>query len=103
MGPWIVTYDELGDASGLSIALRVNSEVKQDSTTDQLIFDVPNLVSRLSACFTLLPGCVISTGTPGGVGFSRSPAEFLKGGDVVDIDIEGIGRLSNPVVDDWEG
>lgn len=97
MGPWIVTADVLGDASGLKISLWVNDELKQSSTTSELIFAVPELVSRLSRSTTLYPGAVISTGTPHGVGFSRTPPEFLKTGDVVAIEIEGIGRLTNPV------
>lgn len=97
MGPWITTTDALGDASGLSISLWVNGEVKQSSTTSELIFSVPQLVSLLSRSTTLFPGAVISTGTPHGVGFSRTPPEYLKNGDVVEIEIEGIGRLSNPV------
>jgi 2,4-didehydro-3-deoxy-L-rhamnonate hydrolase len=97
MGPWIVTTDVLGDASGLKISLWVNDELKQSSTTSELIFTVPELVSRLSRSTTLFPGAVISTGTPHGVGFSRTPPEFLKTDDVVAIEIEGIGRLSNPV------
>jgi 2,4-didehydro-3-deoxy-L-rhamnonate hydrolase len=97
MGPWIVTTDALGDASGLKISLWVNDELKQSSTTSELIFTVPELVSRLSRSTTLFPGAVISTGTPHGVGFSRTPPEFLKTDDVVAIEIEGIGRLTNPV------
>ncbi len=97
MGPWITTTDVLGDASGLSISLWVNGEVKQSSTTSELIFSVPQLVSLLSRSTTLFPGAVISTGTPNGVGFSRTPPEYLKNGDVVEIEIEGIGRLTNPV------
>jgi 2-keto-4-pentenoate hydratase/2-oxohepta-3-ene-1,7-dioic acid hydratase in catechol pathway len=98
MGPWIVTVDELGDAAGLALSLRVNGEVKQASTTDHLIFDVRYLVSHLSRSFTLLPGSVIATGTPGGVGFSRTPPEFLAAGDIVEAVVEGIGCLSNPVI-----
>ena len=97
MGPWIATTDDLGDASDLSISLWVNDDMKQSSTTSELIFTVPQLVSLLSRSTTLYPGAVISTGTPHGVGFSRTPPEFLKAGDVVTIEIEGIGRLSNPV------
>jgi len=97
MGPWIVTTERLGDASGLHVSLWVNDELKQSSNTSELIFPVPALVSRLSRATTLFPGTVISTGTPHGVGFSRQPPEFLKAGDVVSIEIEGIGRLTNPV------
>lgn len=97
MGPWIRTTDELGDAAGLGVSLWVNGELKQSSNTSELIFSVPRLVSLLSRATTLFPGAVISTGTPHGVGFSRTPPEFLKDGDVVTIEIEGIGRLTNPV------
>lgn len=98
MGPWVTTTDVLGDASGLKISLWVNGELKQSSTTSELIFTVPQLVSLLSQSTTLYPGAVISTGTPHGVGFSRTPPEFLKNSDIVEIEIEGIGRLTNPVV-----
>lgn len=97
MGPWIVTTDELGDGSGLAISLTINDIVKQDSSTDQLIFDVRFLVSHLSQSLTLLPGAVISTGTPGGVGLSRTPPQYLQAGDRVEAHIEGIGWLTNPV------
>ena len=98
MGPWITTTDELGSAEALGVKLWVNDEIKQDSSTAQLIFDVPTLVSRLSASTTLRPGMVISTGTPHGVGFARKPPEYLRPGDIVTLEIEGIGRLTNPVV-----
>jgi 2-keto-4-pentenoate hydratase/2-oxohepta-3-ene-1,7-dioic acid hydratase in catechol pathway len=98
MGPWIATTHELGDAADLSLKLWVNDELKQSSSTSQLVFDVSDLVNLMSRALTLRPGMVISTGTPGGIGFTRKPAEFLKPGDVVTIEIEGIGRLSNPVV-----
>jgi len=97
MGPWITTKDELGDAGGLGVSLWVNDDLKQASNTSELIFSVPRLVSLLSRCTTLYPGAVIATGTPHGVGFSRTPPEFLRDGDVVTIEIEGIGRLANPV------
>lgn len=97
MGPWIVGTDELGDAAGLAISLSVNGVVRQKSTTSNLIFDVPSLVSYLSQQTNLMPGMVIATGTPGGVGFGHRPPEYLKDGDVVEIVIEGIGSLVNPV------
>lgn len=97
MGPWVTTVDELGTAGALRVRLWVNDVLKQDSTTEELIFDVPTLVSRLSAATTLKPGMVISTGTPFGVGFTRKPPEFLRDGDVVTLEVEGIGRLTNPV------
>jgi len=97
LGPWIVTADEL-DASDLRIRTLLDDQVMQDSRTSQLVFGVPKLVSFLSRQFTLLPGTVILTGTPPGVGFARKPQRFLRPGDTVTIEIEGIGRLSNPVV-----
>ena len=97
MGPWITTTDELGAAADLEIKLWVNDQLKQSSYTSDLIFDVPTLVSRLSQSLTLGAGAVISTGTPSGVGFARTPPEYLQPGDVVTLEIEGIGRLTNPV------
>ena len=101
-GPWIVTADELPDlARGLRISCRWNDEIMQDSNTDQLIFPVDELISYASRNMTLMPGDIIATGTPGGVGVFRDPQVFLKPGDVVDVEIEGIGRLRNPVAR-WE-
>ena len=99
MGPWLVTVDELGDGSGLGIECRVNGEVRQKSNTRYLIFNVPRLISYISKSMTLLPGDVISTGTPAGVGFARYPQVFLKAGDVVEVEIERIGTLRNVVID----
>jgi 2-keto-4-pentenoate hydratase/2-oxohepta-3-ene-1,7-dioic acid hydratase in catechol pathway len=97
-GPWIVTPDELPDlARGLEITCRWNGEIMQQSNTDQLIFPVDHLISYISRNMTLLPGDIISTGTPGGVGVFRDPQVFLKPGDMVEVTIEGIGTLSNPV------
>jgi len=98
MGPWIVTTDELGDAGDLDITLTVNGAVKQSGTTSDLIFSISEIVSYISAGTTLLPGTVIPTGTPAGVGLSRTPPEFLQPGDVVAIEVTGIGQLVNPVV-----
>jgi 2-keto-4-pentenoate hydratase/2-oxohepta-3-ene-1,7-dioic acid hydratase in catechol pathway len=84
----------------LSIRCRVNGEVRQDSNTKYLIFDVPHIVSYISDVMTLLPGDVIATGTPSGVGFARKPQVFLKAGDVVEVEIERIGVLRNPVVNE---
>lgn len=96
MGPWIVTADEL-DPSGIAIQCRVNGELRQDATTADLIFDIPALIEAISAGITLRPGDVIATGTPAGVGAGFTPPRFLAAGDVVTIDIAGIGRLENPV------
>jgi len=97
-GPWLVTPDELPDlALGLRIRCLWNGVVMQDSNTDQLIFPVDHLISYVSRHMTLLPGDIITTGTPGGVGVFREPPVFLKPGDEVTVEIEGLGTLSNPV------
>jgi 2-keto-4-pentenoate hydratase/2-oxohepta-3-ene-1,7-dioic acid hydratase in catechol pathway len=93
----MVTRSELGDAGNLGIELRLNGERLQKSNTSNLIFNVAALVSHISQTMTLVPGDVISTGTPSGVGFVRNPPIFLKPGDIVEIEIEGIGVLRNPV------
>jgi len=99
MGPWIVTGDEIPDPHNLDVVGSVNSEVRQKSNTRHLIFDVPYLVSYLSQTITLLPGDLISTGTPGGVGIYRDPPVRLEAGDRVRIEISSIGALENPVID----
>lgn len=98
MGPCLTTRSELGSADALGIQLKVNGVTLQKSNTRNLIFNVPALVSHISQTMTLEPGDVISTGTPSGVGYVRNPPIFLKQGDVVEIEIEGIGVLRNPVV-----
>ena len=97
MGPWLVTADEIPDPQGLAIRCSVNGEVLQESSTKQMIFSVAELVSFISHSITLEPGDVIATGTPPGVGFARTPPIFLEDGDSVEIEIEAIGKLSNPV------
>lgn len=97
MGPCIVTADELSDPHHLAIRAWVNGELRQESNTNQLIHDVPALIAFCSAAFTLEPGDVITTGTPGGVGIFRNPPVFLQPGDQVVIEIEKIGRLENSV------
>ncbi len=97
MGPWIVTPDELPDPHKLHITLRVNGVTKQDSNTDKLIFNINSCLSTLSRGTTLLTGDIFATGTPAGVGFARNPPEFLKSGDVVESEIEGIGTLRNTI------
>lgn len=97
-GPEIVTADELpAGAKGLGIQCRVNGKVLQDSNTREMIFDVRTLVYQAARAFTLLPGDIIVTGTPAGVGFVRKPPVYLRNGDVCEIEIEKIGVLSNPV------
>jgi acylpyruvate hydrolase len=98
MGPCLTTRSELGSGDGLSIQLRLNGQTLQKSNTRNLIFNVPALVSHISQTMTLEPGDVISTGTPSGVGYVRKPPIFLKQGDVVEIEVEGIGMLRNPVI-----
>ena len=97
IGPWIVIRDELGEATDLHLECRVNGVVKQSSTTALMIFNIRDIISGLSAGMTLEPGDLIATGTPEGVGFARNPPEFLKAGDVVECEIEGIGVLRNLV------
>jgi 2-keto-4-pentenoate hydratase/2-oxohepta-3-ene-1,7-dioic acid hydratase in catechol pathway len=97
MGPCIVTRDEL-DGRNLRVATRVNGVTKQDSRTIHMYFSLPRLIAELSLGMTLEPGDVLSTGTPQGVGFARTPPEFLTPGDVLETEIEGIGLLRNPVV-----
>ncbi|HEY2052200.1 MAG TPA: fumarylacetoacetate hydrolase family protein [Caulobacteraceae bacterium] len=100
-GPWLVTPDAVPPgASGLRIQGRLNGQVMQDSRTDRLIFSVPLLIETISVAMNLEPGDVIVTGTPGGVGAARKPPVFMKPGDVFEVEIEGIGVLSNPVEDE---
>jgi 2-keto-4-pentenoate hydratase/2-oxohepta-3-ene-1,7-dioic acid hydratase in catechol pathway len=100
LGPWVVTPDELGDPHHLSLRTWVNDDLRQDGKTDDLIYDCFDMVEHLSTAFTLEPGDVISTGTPAGVGMAMTPPGLLKAGDVVRIEIEGIGVLENPVIDE---
>ena len=97
-GPWMVTADEIPDPSVLSLITRLNGAVVQQTTTDLMITDIPALIAYCSTILPLLPGDVIVTGTPGGVGFKRNPPLWMKDGDTVDVEISGIGILSNPVV-----
>jgi 2-keto-4-pentenoate hydratase/2-oxohepta-3-ene-1,7-dioic acid hydratase in catechol pathway len=97
-GPWIVTADEIPDPNNLRISLTLNGEIMQDSSTSNLIFKVPFLISYLSQSVTWEVGDLISTGTPPGVGVFRKPPVFLKAGDTVSVSVEGIGTLTNPVV-----
>jgi len=101
IGPAIVTVDELGDASGLELATYVNGERMQRGNTSQWLFGVARLVEFLSAYVTLEPGDVVTTGTPAGVGTFRRPPVYLQPGDEVTVEVEGIGRLTNPVVAGW--
>ena len=96
MGPVLVTTDELPDPGRLAVRSWRNDELMQDSSTANLIFDVPYLVSFCSQAFTLEPGDVIATGTPSGVGYFREPRLLMHEGDVMTVEVEGIGRLTNP-------
>ena len=97
MGAAIVTTDEVANPHRLRIRLRLNGRTMQDSSTEQLVFGVDELVAFISETVTLEPGDVIATGTPPGVGFARTPPVFLQPGDVMEVEIEGLGVLSNPV------
>ena len=96
MGPWLVSADEL-DATNTRVRGYVNGELRQDASTTDLIFDIPTLIETLSAGITIYPGDVIATGTPVGVGIGFKPPKYLKSGDVLRVEIDGIGALSNPV------
>jgi 2-keto-4-pentenoate hydratase/2-oxohepta-3-ene-1,7-dioic acid hydratase in catechol pathway len=97
-GPWMVTADELGDPTELELTTRLNGQVMQNTTTDLMIFDIPTLIEYITTFTELRPGDVISTGTPGGVGFKRNPPVFMKPGDTVEVEITKIGTLVNPLV-----
>ena len=97
-GPHLTTHDEIPDPHALAIRARVNGVTMQDSHTGKMIFRVPELIEFISASITLEPGDIIATGTPEGVGAFRKPPIFLKSGDVVEVEIEGLGVLRNPVV-----
>jgi 2-keto-4-pentenoate hydratase/2-oxohepta-3-ene-1,7-dioic acid hydratase in catechol pathway len=100
LGPALVTTDEIPDPNSLKIRTILNGEIMQDWNTNDMIFDVPTLIEFLSGSTTLLPGTVVMTGTPHGVGMARNPPHWLKAGDNVTIEIEKIGALTNPVVEE---
>ena len=100
LGPWITTSDEVQNPHALRLRTFVNGELRQDSNTSQLVFDCDYLVEHLSQAFTLEPGDVITTGTPGGVGVAMKPPRFLHAGDRVRIEIDGLGALENQVIDE---
>jgi 2-keto-4-pentenoate hydratase/2-oxohepta-3-ene-1,7-dioic acid hydratase in catechol pathway len=98
MGPWIVTANEIPDPQNLMVRLRVNGVTKQEASTNTMVFSVRKIIAVLSQGLTLEPGDIIATGTPGGVGVTRNPPEFLKVGDVMETEVEGVGMLRNRVV-----
>ena len=100
VGPVLVTKDELPNFNNLRIATRLNGETMQDWNTNDLIFDIPALIEFLSGSTTLQAGTLVLTGTPHGVGMARKPPVWLKPGDVVEVEIEGIGVLKNPVIEE---
>lgn len=99
-GPWLVTPDEIPDPAALHLTTRVNGLVVQSAPLSDLVFGVPQLLAYLSTVIDLLPGDIIATGTPGGVGLFRDPPLFLKAGDTVEVSMDGLGTLSNPVMDE---
>jgi 2-keto-4-pentenoate hydratase/2-oxohepta-3-ene-1,7-dioic acid hydratase in catechol pathway len=98
LGPWLVTADEIPDPSKLKVMMRLNGNELQNATTDLMIFSVPSLIEYITTFIELLPGDVIATGTPGGVGFTRKPPIFMKPGDVAEVEVTGVGVLRNPIV-----
>jgi 2-keto-4-pentenoate hydratase/2-oxohepta-3-ene-1,7-dioic acid hydratase in catechol pathway len=102
-GPWVVTLDEIGALQDLSVRTWVNDELRQDGTTADMIFTCAQMIEHLSAAFTLEVGMILTTGTPAGVAAGQDPPPWLKAGDTVRVGIEGIGELSNPVIDEPGG
>lgn len=96
-GPWMVTADEISPGRSLKIETRLNGTVMQSGQTSSMIFSIPRLIAYASRIFTLVPGDVIATGTPSGVGFTRKPPRFMRPGEVVEVEIEAIGTLRNPI------
>lgn len=97
-GPWLVSLDELAPVDSIRLLARLNGETVQDSTTGAMIFGVAEVIAFLTQLMTLEPGDIIATGTPAGVGFARDPPLILRAGDVIEIEVEGIGSLRNPVI-----
>lgn len=98
MGPLLVTADEIDDVTTLNLRTHVNKELRQDACVKDLIFDIPTIIATLSSLFTIVPGDIIATGTPAGVGIGFKPPKFLKPGDLVTIEIDQLGILENPVI-----
>ena len=100
IGPWLTTADEIADPHDLAIRTWLNGELVQDGTTRSMIFDITTQIVTLSTAFTLEPGDIIATGTPAGVGLMRKPPLWMKPGDVVRVEIDGLGALENPIVEE---
>lgn len=98
IGPWIVTPDEVGDPHTLDMKTWLNGELKQDTNTKHLVFDCFQQLETLSTVFTLEPGTIVSTGTSGGVGLAKRPPEWMKVGDVVRVQVSGVGEIENPII-----
>lgn len=103
VGPWLVTDDEIDDPMNLMIRMKVNGEVRQEANTREMLFSIWQQISYLSTVMTLHPGDLISTGTPSGVGAAMKPPRFLSPGDVMRVEIEGIGHIENTVIDEPDG
>lgn len=99
-GPWMVTADEIPDPTALTLETRLNGRVVQHTTTDLMISTIPQVIAYLSTVLPLLPGDVIVTGTPGGIGAKRNPPLWMKPGDIIEVEISGIGLLGNPIADE---
>ncbi len=97
MGPWIATADEVGDVAGLEVVTRINGEERQRAKVADLIFDIPTLIETMSRTMTLLPGDIIATGTPVGVGIGYTPPKYLAAGDIMEVEITGLGTLENTI------
>jgi 2-keto-4-pentenoate hydratase/2-oxohepta-3-ene-1,7-dioic acid hydratase in catechol pathway len=102
IGPWLTTADEVDEPHDLRIRTWLNDELVQDGTTADMIYDIPTQIATLSTVFTLEPGDVIATGTPAGVGVVRQPPLWMRPGDVVRVEIDGLGTLENRIVEEPE-
>ena len=100
MGPWLVTRDVIADPRQLTLETRLNGEVVQNGSVGDLVFPIPDLIAYITTFMDLLPGDVISTGTPSGVGVGREPPLFMKAGDQVEVSVSEIGTLANTVIDE---
>ena len=98
MGPVLVTVDEIADTSNMRIQTRLNGELMQSSSSSEFVFDIPKLIAYFSRWYRFSPGDIVTTGSPGGVGYGRQPKVFMRDGDVVEVELEGVGILSNPVL-----